>query len=56
MSVYKDNGYADRKAYLAELAQDYGSKVYILAALLGESEDFDGLVTTLEDDEGNNFD
>jgi hypothetical protein len=55
MSVYQDNGYADRKAYLAELAQDYGPTVYILAAMLGPNEDFDGLITTLEDDEGNDF-
>ena len=51
MSVYKDNGYADRKAYLAELAQDYGRKVFIFAELLGPNEDFDGLVTSLEDTE-----
>jgi len=37
------------------LAEDYGLEqivVFQLAALLGPNEDFDGLVTTLEDMEG----
>jgi hypothetical protein len=49
MSVYTDHGYADREDYLASLREEYGEAVDILAALLGPSEDFDGLVTDLED-------
>ena len=49
MSIYEENGYADRKDYLRGLAEEYGTKVYILADLLGPNEDFDGLVTGLED-------
>jgi len=47
--VYISNGYANRKEYLDELAEEYGDSVYELAYLLGENEDFDGLVTSLED-------
>ena len=49
MSVYEQNGFADRQEYLDCLAEDYGDMVYAIANLLGETEDFDGLVTTLED-------
>jgi hypothetical protein len=41
-----------RKEYLRELSGMYGielSTVVYLAELLGENEDYDGLVTTLED-------
>ena len=50
--MYMENGYASRKQYLACLAEDYGvpeAIVYALATILGENEDFDGLVTSLED-------
>lgn len=52
MSVYTDNGYENRKDYLNCLADEYGlelSTVYSIASVLGSSEDFDGLLTTLED-------
>ena len=49
MSVYTDNGYSDRRDYLKSLAEEYGDAVYILAEILGPNEDFDGLVTDLED-------
>jgi hypothetical protein len=49
--VYVENGYANRTEYLKSLAEEYGDKVYALADLLGENEDFDGLVTSLEDSE-----
>jgi len=49
MSVYTDNGYADRKEYLDELREEYGDLVDILTGILPSSEDFDGLVTALED-------
>jgi hypothetical protein len=50
MNVYKDNGYKDRNDYLDCLAEEYGDNVYALAEVLGEDEDFDGLVSVLEDD------
>lgn len=46
---YELNGYKDRKEYLDSLAEEYGENVYFLADMLGESEDFDGLVSALED-------
>jgi hypothetical protein len=52
MSVYKENGYENRRDYLASLCDDFGvdeSIVFALADLLGPTEDFDGLVTALED-------
>jgi hypothetical protein len=52
MSDYTAQGYANRRDYLDSLAADLGVPVHIvytLAAVLGQSEDFDGLVTALED-------
>jgi hypothetical protein len=49
MSIYTDNGYANRAEYLQELRQEYGSLVDILIGVLPASEDFDGLVTELDD-------
>lgn len=49
---YTAHGYDSRRDYLDSLADDFGidkQTVYTLADLLGPSEDFDGLVTTLED-------
>ena len=47
---YTANGYANRRDYLESLAEDYDrSTVFFLASVLGESEDFDGLITALED-------
>ena len=53
-NIYQENGYADRGDYLNCLSEDYGvsiDDVYSLAEILGENEDFDGLVSTLEDTE-----
>ena len=50
---YEANGYSSRKEYLQELADaagDDADKVWLLADLLGPSEDFDGLITALEDE------
>lgn len=50
--IYQMNGYKDRNDYLRQLAEDYGVDpdiVMNLADLLGPDEDFDGLVTQLED-------
>jgi hypothetical protein len=49
MSVYTENGYATRREYLDELREEYGGLVDILTGVLPASEDFDGLVTALED-------
>lgn len=53
MSIYTENGYRNRKHYLEELSEEYGVDVGIvltLADVLGPDEDFDGLVTTLQDE------
>ena len=50
--IYRANGYEDREEYLSCLAEDYGvdlGTVKALADLLGPNEDFDGLVSQLED-------
>lgn len=50
--IYIDNGYDSRDDYLEALADDLGidlSTVHMLADMLGPNEDFDGLVTSLED-------
>ena len=50
--VYQENGYADRDDYLNSLSEDYGvpiDAVLALAEVLGPDEDFDGLVSNLED-------
>jgi hypothetical protein len=51
-NVYQENGYESRMDYLKSLSEDYGvplGTVLELASVLGENEDFDGLVTSLED-------
>ena len=53
-NIYQENGYTDRDDYLTCLSEDYGvsiDDVYSLAEMLGEHEDFDGLVSALEDAE-----
>lgn len=50
--IYRENGYEDRDDYLLALASEYGLSlrtVKMSAAMLGSDEDFDGLVTELED-------
>lgn len=52
MTIYQEQGYTNRKEYLTWLAVDFGlpdETVFLLASLLGESEDFDGLVCACED-------
>lgn len=51
-SVYTERGFKNRKDYLETLADEYGldvAVVYNLAELYGASEDFDGLLATLDD-------
>lgn len=50
--VYILNGYKGREDYLRSLADNFGMNyitVKQMADLLGESEDFDGLVVAIED-------
>jgi len=51
-NVYTMNGYKNRRDYLESLASDLGldrELVFSLASMLGSGEDFDGLVSSLED-------
>ena len=50
--VYQENGYDSRDDYLNSLSEDYGiplDAVLAVAEILGPDEDFDGLVSNLED-------
>lgn len=52
MSQYTDAGFPNRRAYLENVADEYGlpqSVVFSLASVLGPNEDFDGLLTECED-------
>lgn len=58
MTVYEVKGYIDRDDYLKSLAEEYEvdlATVLALASVLGPSEDFDGLVSALEDAEYYSF-
>jgi len=51
-TIYQQHGYTDRTQYFRHLAEEYSTglnTVLQLAHLLGHREDFDGLVTALED-------
>ena len=46
------NGYENRKEYLIAMAEEFGvdeETVFLLADMLGKDEDFDGLISMLED-------
>lgn len=52
-SIYRENGYENRRDYLESLCEEYPrDAVYAAADMLGPNEDFDGLVTMLEDQYG----
>jgi hypothetical protein len=54
VNVYQRNGYGSRTEYLESLADEHGisfETVSDLADLLGEVEDFDGLVNACQDAE-----
>ena len=58
-SIYLQNGYKNRDDYLESLSEDYGvplETVYILAETLGENEEWDALISALEDAGGMIFD
>lgn len=49
---WQENGYTGRRQYLTELADDFGipyTRVMLLANTLGPAEDFDMLVSMVED-------
>jgi hypothetical protein len=51
-SIYQQNGYESRNDYLRSLAEEYGVPLHVVrlaATMLGPNEDFDGLVTELQD-------
>ena len=51
-TIYQERGYKDRKDYLTQLADENGAEralVYSMADILGEGEDWDGLVSSVED-------
>jgi len=51
-TIYEIHGYKNRQDYLKNLSDDYSVDLDIvqsIADLLGENEDFDGLVTQLQD-------
>ena len=52
MSRYKTKDYSNRREYLDWLAERYGvdrADVVLLASILGNDQDFDGLPSTLAD-------
>ena len=51
-TVYQENGFSNRDEHLSDLADNYGVSMCVvlsIAEILGENEDFDGLISTLED-------
>jgi hypothetical protein len=57
-SSYQEYGHKNRREYLIALSEDYGvplETVLVIADTYGPSEDFDGLISTLEDIEDGMF-
>ena len=51
-NIYQINGYKNRKEYLIAMAEEYGvdeETVFLMADMLVKDEDFDGLISMLED-------
>lgn len=51
-TIYQEHGYKDRNDYFHSLADIHGVNVSVvisLSSLLGPDEDFDGLVSALDD-------
>ena len=51
-NIYIQNGYQSRKDYLISLSEEYDvdkSIVFSIASMLGSEEDFDGLVSMIQD-------
>ena len=52
MNIYEENGYKNRNDYISCLSEDYGIDIKVvknIAGSLDPSEDFDYLITLLED-------
>ena len=52
-SIYRENGYENREKYLESLAEEMDAPIEMVLAtadMLGPNEDFDGLVSVLEDE------
>ena len=50
LKVYQDNGFSNREEYLDSLRDTYGADaVNAFITIMPESEDFDGLVSDLQD-------
>lgn len=50
--IYQEKGFKNRREYLIDVALEYGAdqkRVFLLASTLGANEDFDGLLTMVED-------
>lgn len=50
-TIYEEHGFKDREDYLNNLAEEHGVPAYMVfeaAYMLGEGEDFDGLVASLD--------
>lgn len=55
-NIYQEKGYEGRDHYLSSLAETYETSIHVVRAisdLMGENEDFDGLVTSLASGDGN---
>lgn len=53
-NIYQENGYKDRKDYLNSMAEEFDVPITVvlsIANMLGPNEDFDGLVSALEEAE-----
>jgi hypothetical protein len=51
-TVYEDNGFTNRTEYLWSLTEDHNvsiETVHLYSDLMGPSEDFDGLVSSLQE-------
>jgi hypothetical protein len=49
-TIYQQNGFTDREHYIQSLRDEYGAElVDSIGSCLPPSEDFDGLVSALED-------
>lgn len=52
MTIYTERGYRDRDEYLRDVALEHGVPLRVVlmtADLLGPDEDFDGLISAMED-------
>lgn len=52
MNIYQEHGYGNRKEYLKSLVEEYNIPLDIVlctADMLEPNEDFDGLISCLED-------